>query len=221
MSCSLQLTAHFSNNYIPSSNAYTGFDVSPQQNKLPGKNTQIKIMKKTLSSIVLVVIVLSGCKKEGAGTQALRSASSAGLSATDSIMQAIAPGYVLGEYSVRGSRTVYYGQANDAGDNMKLTLDYFGVKQMTIAPDKKHLALPFGEGKYVNRGWAYLIGYDFKKGAITVEPNDKMKAGIVPGSFEALYVDYLPGYQSWTFQTRFMALEDKGDESEVIEPLGK
>lgn len=178
-------------------------------------------MKRTLSSVVLVVIVLASCKKEGTGTQPLSSSSSAALSATDSILQAIAPGYVLGEYSVRGSRTVYNGQANDAGDNIRMSLDYFGVKNMTVAPDKRHLSLPFGEGKYVSRGWAYLIGYDFEKGVITVEPNDKMKAGIIPGSFESLYVDYSPGYQSWTFQTRFTALEDKGDESEVVEPLGK
>ena len=178
-------------------------------------------MKNTITKVLFAVIVLAGCQKEETVTPVITSAPNVALSTTDSILQAIAPGYILGEYSVRGSRTVYNGQANDAGDNIRLSLDYFGVKNMTIAPDKKHLYLPFGEGKYVDRGWAYLIGYDFKKGVITLEPNDRMKAGIVPGSFEKLYADYLPVYQSWTFQTRFTALEDKGDESEVIEPLGK
>jgi hypothetical protein len=180
-----------------------------------------QFMKNSIIKVVFAVIVFAGCKKEETGTQAITPAPNVALSTTDSILQAIAPGYILGEYSVRGSRTVYNGQANDNGDNIRLSLDYFGVKNMTIAPDKKHLYLPFGEGKYVDRGWAYLIGYDFKKGVITLEPNDKMKAGIVPGSFENLYADYLPVYQSWTFQTRFTALEDKGDESEVIEPLSK
>ena len=48
-----------------------------------------------------------------------------------------------------------------------------------------------------------------------------MAAGIEPGSFETLYADYNAAYNSFTFQTRFTALEDNGDESEVIEPLVK
>ena len=178
-------------------------------------------MKQCLSAVMLVSILLVSCKKEQTNKNAIKSSSNSELSVTDSILKAISPGYILGEYHSRGSRTVYDGQANDNGDNIKLILDFFATKTMTVAPDKKHLTIPFGEGKYTDRGWAYIIGYDFKKHSITVEPNDIMKCEIQPGSFEALYAAYERQYQSWTFQTRFIALEDHGNESEVIEPFGK
>lgn len=178
-------------------------------------------MKHCFSAVMLVSIMVVSCKKEQTHTNAINSSSVSELSATDSILKAISPGYILGEYSSRGSRTVYDGEANDNGDNIKLILDFFATKTMTVAPDKKHLTIPFGEGKYTSRGWAYIIGYDFKKHSITVEPNDIMKREIQLGSFEALYATYDPQYQSWTFQTRFIALDDHGNESEVIEPMGK
>jgi len=170
---------------------------------------------------VIASIVTVSCKKETIAAKPVSSSSVSAATVADSIQAAISPWYVLGEYSTRGSRTIYNGQANENGDNIKLSLDYFGTKTMTVAPDKKHLLLPFGEQKYVNKGWAYVIRYDFDKKKVIAEPNDAMKSGIVPGSFESLYADYSPRYQSWTFQTRFTALDDNGNESEVIEPLGK
>ena len=87
--------------------------------------------------------------------------------------------------------------------------------------DKKHLTCSFGYGYYIDKGWKYIIGYDFKNKQLTLAPNDAMAAGIEPGSFEVLYAAYDPSSKSFVFQTRFTALEDKGNESEMIEPLAK
>lgn len=178
-------------------------------------------MKKILYPFLIAVSFI-GCTKESVkNNTAISNTDSTNITGADAVIEAIGPRDILGDYNCRGSRTIFNGQANDAGDNIRLILDYFAVKQMTVAPDKQHLLLPYGEPNYMSKGWKYVIGYNFTQKHITVEPNDVMKAAIVPGSFESLYAAYSPRYKSWTFRTRFTALADNGNESEVIEPMGK
>jgi len=181
--------------------------------------------KSLFKNIALATLLITGmisCRKEAVqDTSATNSAVNSDVTAGESILRVINLRSVLGEYSTRGSRTVYDGQANSNGDNITVIIDYFGVKKILPSADKKHLTCPYGEGKYVNRGWKYIIGYDFKRKQLTLAPNDAMAAEIVPGSFETLYAAYDAASNSFVFQTRFTALEDKGNESEVIEPLVK
>lgn len=170
---------------------------------------------------ILMMTAVSCTKQVQQKSSAINSNEVANLSGSDSIMLALNPLKVIGEYSSRGSRTVYNGQANENGDNIRLILDFFATKKVLPSSDKKHLTCPYGEGKYVDRGWKYIIGYNYKTKQLTLAPNEAMAAGIVPGSFETLYAVYDAGFNSFTFQTRFTALEDNGNESEVIEPLGK
>ena len=185
------------------------------------------IMKSMINSVNLVflfilVSFIFSCKKETiqSSTVATGPAVTA-LTGSDSILRAINAVPVIGNYSTRGSQTIYDGQANPDGSNIKLILDFFIQKKILPSPDKGHLTCPVGYGKYMERGWKYVIGYDFKNKQLTLAPNEAMAAQIVPGSFETLYAVYDASSKSFVFQTRFTALEDNGNESEMIEPLVK
>ncbi len=182
-------------------------------------------MKRNTLKILVLVTMLSGsivsCKKEAVQNSTVTtSETSTALTGSDSILRAI---NVLptGQYSTRGSKTVYDGEANKDGSNIKVIIDFFATKKIVPAADKRHLTCPFGYGYYTDKGWKYIIGYDFKRRQLTLAPNDVMAAEIEPGSFETLYAAYDASSKSFVFQTRFIALEDNGDESEMIEPLAK
>lgn len=181
----------------------------------------INRLKNYLPAALIILCFATACKKESVQQNSVdTNTMSAAVTSSDSIAKAINPFEILGEYSVRGSRTIYNGQANEEGDNIRLILDYFGTKKILPSADKKHLTCPYGEGGLADKGWKYIIGYDFKHKKITLEPNSAMAAEIVPGSFETLYADYSAAYNSFTFQTRYTLKKD-GNESEVIEPLAK
>src|SRR5205814_1660549 len=121
------------------------------------------LFKNILFIVSLFSLFFISCRKDVfEKTAQTNSSAVSALTGSDSILKAINPFGIIGEYSTRGSRTVYDGQANENGDNMKLAIDFYGVKKILPSPDKKHLTCPYGEGKYVERGWKYIIGYDFK-----------------------------------------------------------
>lgn len=179
--------------------------------------------KSTLKSLALITILFGNmvsCKKEAVQNSTVSTSETTTLTGSDSIFRAL-NFLPIGTYSTRGSRTVYDGQANKNGDNIKVIMDFFVNKKIVPAADKKHLTCLFGYGYYMDKGWKYIIGYDFKNKQLTLEPNDVMAAEIEPGSFEVLYAAYDASSKSFVFQTRFTALEDKGNESEMVEPLAK
>jgi len=181
------------------------------------------MQKNKLKSLVLITILFGSivsCKKEAVQNSPVTTSETSALTGSDSVLWAL-NALPIGTYAGKGSRTVYDGQANKNGDNIKVIMDFFVSKKIVPTADKKHLSCPFGYGFYVDKGWKYIIGYDFKKKQLTLAPNDVMAAEIVPGSFEALYAAYDASSKSFVFQTRFIALEDNGNESEMVEPLGK
>ena len=123
---------------------------------------------------------------------------------------------IIGNYSVRGSRTVYRGVKD--GDNIKLSLDYINEKRIVpLSKQDSSLTCGYGETGYVNKGWKYIITYDKATGQIKLAPNDVMAAAITPGSFQTLYTYYDPVFRTFNFQTIFNDLN--GDDNEVFEIL--
>ena len=126
---------------------------------------------------------------------------------------------VLGDYSLRGSRTKYRGQANDEGDNIIVILDYFGDRTIEPLRSEKALTCGYGEPNLTSQGWKYIIRYNPKTKEILLSPNDTMAAAIKPHSFEQLAAVYDAAFGSFTFQTRYTDTE--GNENEVIDILSK
>jgi hypothetical protein len=178
-------------------------------------------MRKNVSKVLFATIVIGcafSCKKTIENAVPTSPVNTA-LSISDS-----KPGIlrsVTGNYQTRGSQTIYDGQANKDGSNISRILDFFIEKKIVPSPDKRHFTCPYGYGKYMEKGWKYMIGYDLKNNRVTLAPNAAMDAEIVPGSFKVLYAAYDAFSKSFTFQTRFTALEDNGNESEMMEPLVK
>ena len=186
--------------------------------------TKQATMKKTFLAFVPAILacaLLTSCSKEAvtkSGTEVSNPATDKTVSSASSISDIAAPVGFLGVYSVRDSKTIYKGQANADGSNEFIHLDYIDVpKTLSLAPDNKHLTMPYGPSNYVDSGWAYLISYDKATNIITLEPNAAMIADIVPGSFETRYSSYNPKTKEGSFLTRFTALSDKGNETEISE----
>lgn len=179
-------------------------------------------MKKTplLRSIVLVGCVLgtmflTSCKKEAVSTPApaLNEASMK----TSEISNAISPQGVLGNYFDRGSRTLYRGKKGP--NNAILAIDYINEKKITPSLDQKSLVCGYGETKFVNQGWKYLIRYNVRTGVITLAPNDLMAAAIQPNSFKSVAAIYDATTKTFNFLTRF--IDKDGNENEVFDILTK
>ncbi len=176
-----------------------------------------------LSLATVSMLILAGCSKNISSTPEAASLSTEKAvteSATSgSITSAFSPYKVLGNYSLRGSRTKYRGQANDQGDNIILSIDYIGERTVETLRDEKALTCGYGETNYVNMGWQYIIRYNPKTKEILLSPNDTMAAAIAPNSFEMLYAAFDPVSHSFTFQTRFT--DTDGNENEVLDILSK
>lgn len=178
-------------------------------------------------SCSFVCLFLGSCRKDAGTPETVSTSSSAVSSLSGSsemlngneISLAISPSGILGTYSVRGSRTVYRGQANDNGDNIILSIDYINEKKILPSPETKSLTCGYGETNFVNQGWKYLIRYNKATGKITLAPNDVMAAAIKPNSFECLSASYDAVYKQFFFQTRFTNLD--GNENEVVDILAK
>lgn len=173
----------------------------------------------------LCCLLLTSCTKDAvvppSQTTANRTAETT-RTTSDAISTAISPTGVLGTYLVRDSKTIFIGQANSTGSNEFIHLDYIDVpKKLLATADKKHLTMPYGPSNYVDSGWAYIIDYNVATKAITLTPNAAMIADIVPGSFETLFTFYDPKGKSGTFVTRFTALSDRGNETEISENFFK
>lgn len=137
------------------------------------------------------------------------------------ISNAIDPSGFLGTYTVRDEKTIYQGQANPKSSNVLIHLSYLDVqKPVTVTTDHKHLTMPFGTD-YATNGWAYIIDYDKATKAIVLSPNQSMQKDIVAGSFETLSAVYDPKTKEGSFTTRFTALKDNGNESQVSESFWK
>lgn len=190
--------------------------------------TKHATMKKSLLAFVpaaFACLLLTNCSKEAVSKSeptVSTSASDKTAPLTDAIVNDLAPNGVLGQYMVRDSKTIYRGQANSQGSNEIIHLDYIEVpKTLSVAADKKHLTMPYGPSNYVDSGWAYLINYDKVTNIITLEPNAAMIADIEPGSFETLLATYNPKTKEGNFATRFTALSDKGNETQITEYFHK
>lgn len=184
-------------------------------------------MKKFLSVFLactsLSCLLFTSCTKEASvKSSTVNSNASANATMADKISAAIDPKGYLGVYTVRDSKTIYMGQANDDGSNVLIHLDYIDVKKSVLpTADKKHLTMPYGPSNYVDSGWAYIIDYDFKENHIVLSPNQAMLDDIVPGSFEVKFVRYFKELKQASFVTRFTALSDKGRETQITEFLYK
>ena len=178
-------------------------------------------MRKNVSKVLFATIMIGcafSCKKtiENAVTTRPVNAAPAASDSRPDILRS-----VTGNYQTRGSQTIYDGQANEDGSNISRILDFFIEKKIVPSADKRHFTCPYGYGKYMQKGWKYIVGYDVKNNRVTLAPDAVMAAEIVPGSFKVLYAAYDASSKSFTFQTRFTALEDNGNESEMMEPLVK
>lgn len=185
-------------------------------------------MKKTplLRSMLFVScsvfsMALFSCKKEVISTPKPETlnvtASTAETIKSSEISTALSPFGVSGKYFNRGSRTLYRGKAGV--DNAILSLDYFNEKKVAPSFNNKSLTCGYGETNLVNKGWQYIIRYDFKKGEIRLAPNDVMAAAIQPNSFKTVAATYDATTKTFTFMTRFM--DKDGNENEVLDILTK
>ncbi len=185
------------------------------------KNVRLQAI--ILSFLSAGILLLSSCEKKDVGLPEIETASTE-KPVPESITNqnaatAFLPNKVLGLYSLRGSRTKYRGQANENGDNIILSLDYFGERTVVVSKADKVLTCGYGEPNLTNQGWKYVIHYNTSTKEIILTPNDTMTAAIKPNSFEMLYAVYNPVYHSFTFQTRYT--DTDGNENEVLDILNK
>ena len=176
----------------------------------------------TVSMLAGAVLLMTSCSKsvtnyrEEASVTTEKTVPGA---ATESLSPSLSPASVIGNYSLRGSRTQYRGQANDQGDNISVIFDYAGTRPVTLSRTDKGLTCGYCSDGFVQKGWMYIIRIDPQSKQILLSPNDKMLAEIKPNSFETLYAAYDPVYQSFSFQTRYTATD--GNENEVVDLLNK
>ena len=173
----------------------------------------------------LLCLLLASCSKDVVNQPAAPSLSSSAtektVTASDAISISLNPNGVLGDYTSHSEKTLYIGQANSTGSNVLLHLNYINLpKTMKAADDKKHLTTPFGASDSYE-GWQYIIGYNVATKQLVVTPNAAMTAAIVPGSFESLQATYSPSAKTWSFVTRFTALTDNGNETQINETFWK
>ncbi len=181
-----------------------------------------QILHRTLALSVIGILAITSCRKDAglpvmteSATDKVSEASVAG----ESLAAAFSPYQVLGNYSLRGSRTKYRGQANENGDNISVIFDYFGERTLTELRSDKAVTCGYGEPNLTSQGWKYVIRYNPATKQILLSPNDTMAASIKRGSFEVLAAVYAPAYGSFTFQTRYT--DKDGNENEVIDILNK
>ncbi len=177
----------------------------------------------TIASGIVCVLAVTSCEKNVSNVPQ-NSAEGAEKTAIDlqsgqNVTFPYAPYKILGLYSLRGSRTKYFGQANDNGDNIMVIYDYFGEKKIETSRSDRGFTCGCGEPNLTSLGWKYVIRYNPVSKQILLSPNDTMAAAIRPNSFEALAAVYNPASQSFTFQTRYT--DTDGNENEVIDILNK
>lgn len=185
------------------------------------KKTLILAAKTATVCAALSLLIVS-CSKEAntapKPTQQSVTATTELMKSND-VSKSISASGVTRTYNVRGSRTQFRGLANEAGDNVVLSLDYAGVKDIKASKSDKGLVCNYGEPfRGTDLGWQYIIGYDKATKTITLAPNDAMIAGIVAGSFKTLYVYYDAPTKNFTFITRYVDAVT-GNESEVTDIL--
>ncbi len=185
--------------------------------------TQMSFRAIALGAISVSILGLASCSKNLNSEPQASPASTektvpASISSED-ITSAGPLSNVLGNYSLRGSRTKYRGQANAQGDNIILILDYFGERIIEPLRSEKALTCGYGEPNLTSQGWKYVIRYNPAKKEILLSPNDTMAAAIKPNSFEQLAAVYDARFGSFTFQTRYT--DSDGNENEVIDILNK
>ena len=176
-------------------------------------------------TVPLFCLIMASCSKEITSKETTIPASAnAQMSsvASTTISNAIEQNGFLGEYTVRDEKIVFIGQANPRGTNVFIQLAYLDVqKSITLTDDKKHLTMPYGPSTYTDAGWAYIIDYDKNTKSITLSPNAAMQKDIVAGSFETLAAVYDPKTKEGSFFTRFTALKDNGNETQISEGFWK
>ena len=173
---------------------------------------------------ISICSLIGGCSKDAAARQSTAPGNKTlKMAEDDNNLAALStPAGILGAYTVQDEKTVYKGQANPKGNNVLIHLDFINVPtNITTAPDKKHLTMPYGAAAYADSGWTYLIGYNAATKATTLAPNDAMINDIVPNSFEVLLAVYDSKTKQGSFITRFTALKDKGNETELSETFFK
>ncbi len=180
-------------------------------------------MKKSGLLIAGAMVFLFGnsCSKEATNKQEITNSNNF-KTADNTISSLSFPDGYLGVYTVQDEKTIFIGQANSQGTNVLLNLSYIQVPT-TITPseDKKHLTMPYGAAAYSDSGWAYIIGYNAATKSLTLEPNDAMIHDIVPNSFEVLAASYDPKRKEGSFVTRFTAIKDNGNETQLSESFFK
>ena len=166
---------------------------------------------RAMSIAMLAPALLVSCKKEVATETNAAVAST--ISADES---ALAGNTIIGNYSVRGSRTSYNGSASDT--TATYSLDYRWEKKLKRATDES-LMCNYGDAGLWQQGWGYIISVDKTTRQIMLAPNDAMAAAIQPGSFQTTSTSYDPVYKTFNFLTKYTDLE--GNDNEVFEILTK
>ena len=99
-----------------------------------------------------------------------------------------------------------------------LIFDFTLVKNFEKG-ENNQLFIAYGDPQFVDRGWKYEITVDTTTYKILLSPNDKMKAAIVPGSFQIVSATFDRSTKNFNFITRFK--EFNGNKSEVAETIFK
>lgn len=185
---------------------------------------QTPTARNTTLVAALFCLALASCSKDVASKQTTVTTSTdseASSLSNTAISNAATPTGFLGEYTVRDEKTIYQGQANAQSSNVLIHLSYLDTKKsITPTADKKHLTMPVGTD-YATSGWAYIIDYDKATKTITLSPNPAMQKDIVVNSFETIAALYNPNTKEGSFTTRFTALKDNGNESQLSESFWK
>ena len=95
----------------------------------------------------------------------------------------------------------------------------FTVKKNFEKGANNQLSIAYGDPQFADRGWKYEITVDTTTYEILLSPNDKMKADIVPRSFQTVAATFDRSTRNFNFITRFKELN--GNKSEVAETIFK
>lgn len=143
---------------------------------------------------VLLMVLISGCKKESVSAiEAAQTSSDISIREKINEIQAF--------YYARGSRTIY---RNIISDTTRITtLDFVWKKYLVYSKTDSSFSCKYGDSELFDQGWRYIITVDKKTGKIILNPNAEMAAAINPGSFVQIAVTYDRVYKSFNFRSQF------------------
>jgi len=156
----------------------------------------------TIGFILFFLCFFTACRKENTMSQSSNATSLQNAKAEQDFPPARID-MLTGNYSVTGTRTLYFGNINDDSVNFIFDLSTVSPKVMT-ATDKYTLLCDYAD--LGASGWQYVIHYDINIGDWTVQPNDIMASSITPGSFKVLVKKFAKAQIKFYLKTFYINL---------------